>query len=93
VITRGMLELGKKSDELHYKIAEEISLVADELVVITPDFAQVLKDGMLDKFRTKFILIDNPEKLLEYVKKSKNTNDVILVENRIPKIIAKELGL
>jgi UDP-N-acetylmuramoyl-tripeptide--D-alanyl-D-alanine ligase len=93
VITRGMLELGEKSDDLHEKIAEDISLVADELVVVTKDFVKPLKDGLLDKYRTNFVLKDDPNQLLEYVKNLRSTNCVILLENRVPRSVRKELDL
>lgn len=93
IITRGMLELGEKSDEIHEKIAEEIELVADELVVITKDFAAPMRKALDDKYRTNFVLKENPCELLEYVKGLKETNSVILIENRVPAILMKELGL
>jgi len=93
IITRGMLELGSKSDEIHEKIAEDIEFVADELVVITKDFIEPLKRGLDDKYRTKFVLKDNQADLLEFVTGLKLSNSVILVENRIPEMVKNKLGL
>jgi len=93
IITRGVLELGEKSDEIHEKISEDISFVTDELVVITKDFAEPLKKGLIEKYRTNFLLKENPYNLLDYIKKIKDTNSVILIENRVPEIISKELSL
>lgn len=93
IITRGMLELGEKSEEIHKKIAEEIEFVADELVVITKDFVELLCSPLNEKYRTNFVLRDNPTELLKYVKELRGTNCVILLENRVPKIIRQELNL
>lgn len=91
VITRGMLELGEQSEELHEKIGEEIAFTADELVVITKDFIEPLKRGVGKKYRTEIILKDDPEQLMAYVKLLKDESCVILLENRIPIGVYNEL--
>ncbi|MBI5254700.1 hypothetical protein HY932_02890, partial [Candidatus Falkowbacteria bacterium] len=93
IITRGMMELGEKSEEIHKKIAEEIEFVADELVVITKDFVESLRSPLNEKYRTNFVLKDNPKELSQYIKGLRDTNCVILLENRIPGIVMKELGI
>jgi len=92
IITRGMSELGDKSEELHEIIGEEISFVADELVIIKKDFYEPLKKGTLDKYHINRVTKFEPKELLAYVKNLRNTNAVILLENRIPKVVADELG-
>lgn len=92
VITRGMLELGEKSDELHEKIANDIAFIADELIVITPDFVAPLQRGLLgEKYRTAFSVITDPEALCDRVRTLKKTRSVVLIENRIPELLRKEL--
>ncbi len=93
IITRGMLELGERSDEIHRQIAEDIEFVADELVVITKDFVEPLRSPLNEKYRTNFVLKDNPTELLKYVKELRDTNCVILLENRVPTTVRQELGL
>lgn len=94
VITRGMLELGIKSDELHEDIGEEISFYADELIIITPDFVEPFERGMnrvKNKYNLDIITCFDQRELLKYVRACKDKNMVILLENRIPKIVRKEL--
>jgi len=91
VVTRGMLELGDESDELHEQIGGEIAFVADELCIITPDFVEPLKRGVVQKYNTEIITKLNPEDLLHYLKDYKDKDVVILIENRIPSLIRKEL--
>lgn len=95
VITRGMVELGEKSEELHKKIAEEIAFCADQLIVINPDFIDYFKESVKDlhgKFKLDIESIFEEEKLLEYVKNLKNTESVILLESRIPSLVYKEIS-
>lgn len=91
IITRGMLELGEKSESIHRDIGEEISFIADELVVITPDFFKFFKEGVLKKYRINIIEKFEHQDLLNYIKNIRNDNCVILLENRIPQIIMNEL--
>lgn len=87
VITRGMHELGQESSELHERIGNEISFFADELVIITPDFADDIKRGILEKYQTNVKEIFDPEELRAYVEGLKETDAVILFENRIPNTV------
>ena len=52
-----------------------------------------LRSPLNEKYRTNFVLKDNPIELLKYVKELRDTNCVILLENRVPWTIRRELGL
>lgn len=93
VVTRGMYELGEKSDTLHEQIGEEIAFCADELVLVTRDFETQLRRGIGEKFRTSVTLKDTPDELLAYLRRLKDTPCVLLIENRVPYIVRKELNL
>ena len=93
VITRGMRELGELSDELHEQIGGEISFVADELIVTEKEVAASLAKGVVSKYKTNVQHMYDPQELLAYVQSLKKTNAVILVENRLHVMIAKELGI
>ncbi len=92
VITRGMHELGAESPEQHERIGNEISFFADELIIITPDFADDIKRGILEKYQTEVKEIFDPDVLRAYVDALKHTDAVILLENRIPHTV-RELYL
>lgn len=93
VITRGMMELGYKSDDIHERIAGEIAFVADELVIITPDFIEPLKAGSVsDKYRLEIKIKTDPQQLFEYVKYLKDTDSIILLENRLPLLVYEEIS-
>ncbi|MBD3311734.1 MAG: hypothetical protein GF349_04580 [Candidatus Magasanikbacteria bacterium] len=91
VITRGILELGEKSAEIHEKIGNEIAFVVDELVLVSKDYEEFLKKGVGKKYNTDVIIKDEENDLMNYVKNLKNKNAVILVENRIPHKVYQEL--
>ncbi len=91
VITRGMLELGERSDELHEQIGGEISFVADELVIITTDFIAPLRRGVVEKYHTTIKVKTEVNSLLTYIKSLKDTDAVILIENRVPAAVKKEI--
>ncbi len=93
VITRGMLELAEKSNEIHELIGGEISFTADELVIITPDFSEPLRAGAVDKYKLSIKLIYDSDDLLKYFREIKNNKSVILLENRIPENVMKEIGI
>jgi len=84
VITRGMHELGSMSDDLHERIGNEISFVADELVLITPDFVNPICKGILEKYHTKIYKIFDTNDLIHHITKFKDLDVVILIENRVP---------
>lgn len=91
IVTRGMLELGDKSDEIHERIGEEISIVADELVIITEDFVEPLSRGVAGRLKTSIVLKLTPEVLLAYIQSLKKEPTVILMENRIPDNVMGEI--
>ena len=93
VITRGMRELGDLSDQLHEQIGGEISFVADELVITEKDVAPPLTQGIVSKFHTDIKHMYSPQELLEYVQSLKDSDVVILIENRLHTMVTKELGI
>ena len=92
VITRGMIELSDRSKDIHEQIAGEISFIADELIITTLDFVEPLKRGAVaSKYNLMIRVETDPQQLLKYIISLKNTDSVILIENRIPEFIKKEL--
>ncbi len=50
-----------------------------------------LRSGIAEKYRTTIVIKDKPDDLLAYVRSLRNTECVILLENRIPTMVYKEL--
>ena len=93
VITRGMLELGEQSDEIHEQVGGEISFVADELVIISRNAADSLSSGVVGKYNTNIQYIYDQATLLEYLKTIKDMNAVVLLESRMPSFVYAELEI
>ncbi len=91
VVTRGILELGSESTEIHKRLGEEISFVADELVVISRDCYEAFQHGIGTKYKTTIRLIEDPTFLLQYFRSMKEQHAVILVENRLPSYVGNEI--
>ncbi|MBU0722448.1 UDP-N-acetylmuramoyl-tripeptide--D-alanyl-D-alanine ligase [Patescibacteria group bacterium] len=86
VITRGMLELGKKSQYWHEKIGQAIAQVANELIIISPDSVEPLKKGVKNNKNISVKVEFNPNKLLAIFQQFKNNKYLILIENRLPQL-------
>jgi UDP-N-acetylmuramoyl-tripeptide--D-alanyl-D-alanine ligase len=93
VVTRGMLELGDMSDELHEQIGGEISFVADELIITEKDNALPLAKGIVHKYNTQVHHIYRWQELLIRVRQLRDQDVVILFENRVHSAIATEVGM
>lgn len=91
VISRGLLELGPKSQELHKQIGRLIAKTAHELIIISEDYAPALKSGALNS-NLKIQSIFDAQTLLYYFKQNKNQPNIILMENRMPEIIMAEIN-
>lgn len=91
VITRGMLELGDLSDVRHEEIGGEIAFVADELLIITPDAAEALRRGVVEKYKTEVKDLYETDELLEYIQQHKEKDCVMLFENRMPGAVIQEI--
>lgn len=94
IVTRGMLELGDRSEEIHTQLGEEIAFCADELIVITPDFTDYFQAGVRalnNKFNVEVKPMYDPRELLRYIKELCDQEVVILLENRIPQAVYQEI--
>ncbi|MDP2736596.1 MAG: UDP-N-acetylmuramoyl-tripeptide--D-alanyl-D-alanine ligase [bacterium] len=90
VITPGMIELGEASDSAHEKISKLVAETADELIIISPNYAEALKSGLGDS-AVYVRSIYEPEKLLNHIKRLKNQPNIILLEGRLPEIVKNEI--
>lgn len=89
VVTRGMLELGGKSDELHEIVGGEVAFSADQLVIISPDYTVPLSRGVGSKYQTEIILKYQAEALFDFLESLKKEDCVVLLENRLPVMVYK----
>lgn len=82
LITMGMVELGKESDELHSEVAKHAKDAFDLFIITRKEayrpFAEVVPEN-------KIKLIEDPDVLFKYIKKNVEKYDLILIENRLYK--------
>ncbi|MFH1233924.1 MAG: Mur ligase family protein [Patescibacteria group bacterium] len=91
VITRGMLELGKRSQYWHEKIGQAIAQVANELIIISPDSVEPFKKGIGNNKNISVKVELNPKKLLANFQQFRNKKCLILIENQLSQNVYQEL--
>lgn len=85
VITRGMIELGDASDEIHEDIGGNIAFAADELILISREHEAALKRGLVsEKYKTISRTITDISALESYIMDLQHQDVVVLIENRLP---------
>ncbi len=82
LVTMGMLELGKKSDELHRKVGKEIEKVCDKVFVTSQDAFRVFSEDIKD-----IQIVEDHKELIKLLDKEIQKGDLILFENRIQKTV------
>ena len=85
-VTPGLVEMGKKTAEIHYNIGNKLAKVADLVVLIknsvTPHIAHGLKDGGLDE--NKIVFYESADQAYKNLNKIVKSGDVVLLQNDWP---------
>lgn len=87
VVTPGMIELGKKEEELNRIFGEQISKVADYVVLVGEKKTEPIKEGLLNKKfdKDKIIVLNDVRKAYTFVMNLVDDKDVYaLFENDLP---------
>lgn len=82
-----LIELGRASKEVHQRIGKKIAEVCDLAIITTFDYFNEIKKEASDKV----IFIENQKKIFEKIKNYTKTDDVVLLESRVPKKLIKQL--
>jgi UDP-N-acetylmuramoyl-tripeptide--D-alanyl-D-alanine ligase len=82
LVTMGMLELGKGSDELHRKVAKKIKKICDAVFVTSRDAYKVFKEIIED-----VELVEDHKDLINRMDEILRDGDLILFENRVQKSV------
>lgn len=101
IIMPSMIELGKAASAAHQKIGRKIGEICDLAVITAKDYFEKIKNGALEKgMKEEDILFsENPNKIFERFKtfyssvKDGDSENVLLLEGRIPKELVKLLDL
>lgn len=80
LITMGMIELGKKSEEHHKRVGQLANKYFDLIIVTKKEPFRFFEKVIESK---KLHLLENPEKLTQFLKENVLQYDLILIENRL----------
>lgn len=88
-----LIELGRASKEVHYRIGQKIGKVCDLAIITTKDRFKEIKQGALNVGMKgeRVLLLERPKGISEKIKNFTNPNDIILLEGRLPKLISDKL--
>ncbi len=92
VITRGMIELGQRSAPIHERIGGEMRGAVDELILISRDPETAFRKGLGGNASNMLTAVTDPDELLAIVKAFHETPHVVLIENRLPELVYRELS-
>ena len=81
-----LIELGKKSSEIHKKIGRKIGEVCDLAIITSKDNFKELKKGVMEAGITEkdILLCDNPQEIYSAITLFCKSGDAVLLEGRIP---------
>lgn len=90
VITPGIIELGQENKRIHKNLGTRLAKIADKVYLTSSDFQKFIKLGM-DKNFHKLILEKNIDLIVNALKYEIGSDDVILLEGRIPEVLRQKL--
>lgn len=81
-----LIELGKKSSEIHYNLGKKIGKVCNLAIITTKDrFREIKKGAMESGMKEKNILLcDNSEEIYSAITLFCKAGDTVLLEGRVP---------
>jgi UDP-N-acetylmuramoyl-tripeptide--D-alanyl-D-alanine ligase len=89
IITMGILELGKETQSIHRGLGETMGKVADRIILLNEDIEGAIRSTVPSTCEVH--LIENLHKMHEYVLREVQEGDVILLENRVPESLRRDL--
>lgn len=89
VIMPCLIELGKASKKVHYRIGKKIGEICDLAIITTKDYFTEIKKGFIETSyeRKDILFLEEPKEILEKIKNFYKKDDIILLEGRVNKKI------
>lgn len=86
VIMPSLIELGKKSPEIHEKIGRKIAGICGLAIITSRDWFEDIKRGAMEAgmLEKSIILCDNPNDIYSMVTLFCKSGDAVLLEGRVP---------
>jgi len=94
VVMPCLIELGKKSSEVHQQIGKKIAEVCDMAIITTKDKFEEIKNSAMQNGLAgdKIILCERPKEIFHLITASCKAGDAVLLEGGRPKELIKLLG-
>lgn len=92
LVLQPMIELGKNAKNEHYRIAFQISKVCNFLLLTNKNFYQEILKGIEDGGGKCIVLVDNPIKLSEFIKKNTGRGDVVVFEGKETDVVLSKIS-
>ncbi|MFH1967901.1 MAG: UDP-N-acetylmuramoyl-tripeptide--D-alanyl-D-alanine ligase [bacterium] len=87
-----LIELGKKSPEIHVKLGRKIGEVCDLAIITSKDQFEDIKKGASEiGSGNKIIFIENPNEIFSKITTFCKSGDAVLLEGRVPSSLVKFL--
>ncbi len=89
-----LIELGKKSNEIHRLIGKKIAKVCGMAIITTKDKFEEIKNGAVSSGmkQDEIIFCDNPSEIFNLITISCKGGDTVLLEGRVPNELIKLLS-
>src|SRR3989344_1975490 len=93
VVMPCLIELGKESKNVHYKIGENMAGIVDLAIITTRERFKDIKDGAANSGMadSKVIFSEKPQEILHAITTFCKSGDVVLLEGRVPSDLIKLL--
>ncbi len=82
-----LIELGKEAKKVHFQIGKEIGKTCNLAIITSKEYFKEIKKGAEEQGMKNVIFQEKPEKIFNLLKDFSSSQDIILLEGRIPKSI------
>lgn len=86
IVMPSLIELGRASKEIHFRIGVKIGEICDAAIITTRDYFKDIQEGAerTGMDRSRILFIENPLKIANQLEALCGIDDVVLLEGRIP---------
>jgi len=95
IVVPCLIELGGASKEIHRRIGRKIGEVCDLAIITTKERLKEIKEGAKEQgmAESRILFIENPELIFKTIRHYCSSDDVVLLEGRVPEKLTKKLTL
>jgi len=87
IIMPCLIELGKEAKKIHFQIGKEIGRICSLAVITSKEYFKEIKEGAEEEGMKNVVFQENPKKIFNLLKNFSGTQDIVLLEGRMPKAI------